>query len=253
MKFSLLNRDLRSRLEKIKDYHDQKVSQKLNDKLNHSKNNKIKFNHSYDNTLSKVGLGNTMRGTNEVLKNLLNVSKQNINNMNHIKENTMSIQSPIKQIILEFTADHIRDNAGKYAAGTMLGLGAAAGYLAGDPEHGMGHNNEETSYRSGVSQNPLSHDTRSDFQKDLGNASTTKSIEYHNDNKGLLGNLSNSVNHFTNNMRAENKFNDMAQAQEDYNNLKNSNGELLTAGQKLGLGAAGLGAAAVAAKLRRRR
>ena len=242
MKFSLLDKDLRSRIQKFKDLYDSKLEAK--NEPNKKNKPEIKFNHSYDNDLSKTGLGNTLRGTNEVIKNQNKI----------IKENTMSIQIPIKQIILEFTADHIRDNAGKYAAGTMLGLGAAAGYLAGDPEHGanlLNHsNNDSTNYES---KSILHPDNRSDFQKDLAGASQTKTIDYHNDNKGLLGNLSNSTNHFLHNLKSENKFNAMADAQEKYDNLKNSEGELLTAGQMAGLGAAGVAGLGLAAKLRKRK
>lgn len=81
-------------------------------------------------------MGNTNAGIKEVNNYQQNFLKNQIKK-SQIRENDMSIQIPIKQIILEFTADHIRDNAGKYAAGTMLGLGGVAGYLAGDPEHGQ--------------------------------------------------------------------------------------------------------------------
>lgn len=54
-------------------------------------------------------------------------------------------------------------------------------------------------------------------------------------------------------MRAENKFNDLAQAQEEYNNIKNNEGSLLTGGQMAALGAGALGTTALAAKLKRRK
>lgn len=128
---SLLNKDTDSTIKKIKKIIEEK---KLEDS---KKDDSIKFNKSYDTLGSQLGITNTMRGTNEVL---------NHQNKFQIKENSMSHIIPIKQIILEFTADHIRDNAGKYAAGTMLGLGATAGYLAGDPEHGSNLLNQVSSH-----------------------------------------------------------------------------------------------------------
>lgn len=124
MNYNLLLRDTKTTpekmLNKIKYLQDEK------DSRNESKN--LQSNSNIRDDISKVGLSNTLMGTKQVINN---------QNKSILKENAMSkIVVPIKQIILEFTADHIRDNAGKYAAGTMLGLGAAAGYLAGDPSHG---------------------------------------------------------------------------------------------------------------------
>lgn len=133
MKLSILKNDTRRNVEKIKDYYNDLKNQKDNT-LNKKSNFELKSNGGYNTLLSKIGMSNTNAGTKEVNNYQQNFLKNQVKNT--LKENTMSIQIPIKQIILEFTADHIRDNAGKYAAGTMLGLGAAAGYLAGDPSHG---------------------------------------------------------------------------------------------------------------------
>ena len=237
-KLSLLNKDTSSAIDKIKKI----ISEKKENTESSKKTEDIKFNHSYDNDLSKTGLGNTLRGTREVLKN------QNPLIKNTLKENTMII--PIKQIILEFTADHIRDNAGKYAAGSMLGLGAAAGYLAGNPEHGAGFLNQNDNESGGFLAKP---DTRSDFQKDLGHAVQTTTTQYHNQDKGLIGNAVDAVKGFAGNMRAENKFNDLAQAQEEYNNIKNNEGSLLTGGQMAALGGGVLGAGLLASRIKRRK
>ena len=237
-KLSLLNKDTTSVIDKIKKI----ISEKKESTESSKKIEDIKFNHSYDNDLSKTGLGNTLRGTKEVLKN------QNPLIKNTLKENTMII--PIKQIILEFTADHIRDNAGKYAAGSMLGLGAAAGYLAGNPEHGAGFLNQNDNESGGFLAKP---DTRSDFQKDLGHAVQTTTTQYHNQDKGLIGNAVDAVKGFAGNMRAENKFNDLAQAQEEYNNIKNNEGSLLTGGQMAALGGGVLGAGLLASSIKRRK
>lgn len=237
-KLSLLNKDTSSAIDKIKKI----ISEKKENTESSKKTEDIKFNHSYDNDLSKTGLGNTLRGTREVLKN------QNPLIKNTLKENTMII--PIKQIILEFTADHIRDNAGKYAAGSMLGLGAAAGYLAGDPEHGAGFLNQSDKDSGGFLTKP---DTRSDFQKDLGHATQTTTTQYHNQDKGLIGNAVDAVKGFAGNMRAENKFNDLTQAQEEYNNIKNNEGSLLTGGQMAALGGGVLGAGLLASRIKRRK
>lgn len=241
-KLSLLNKDTSSTIDKIKKIISEKKEKVSLGNESSKKPEDIKFNHSYDNDLSKTGLGNTLRGTREVLKN------QNPLIKNTLKENTMII--PIKQIILEFTTDHIRDNAGKYAAGSMLGLGAAAGYLAGDPEHGSGFLNQNDKDSGGFLTKP---DTRSDFQKDLGHAAQTTTTQYHNQDKGLIGNAVDAVKGFAGNIRAENKFNDLTQAQEEYNNIKNNEGSLLTAGQMAGLGATVGGAGLLASRLKRRK
>lgn len=248
MKVSLLKKDLRRNIEKIKD----NVHDLYNKNTSTASINNNLRTHTNRNELSKAGLSNTLMGSKAVLNPKTNFfrdqSNKNQKNTNQLKENTMVI--PIKQIILEFTADHIRDNAGKYAAGTMLGLGAAAGYLAGDPEHGSGLLNHTTDNSSGHNYNYPDH--RTDFQKDLNNAAVTKTAEFHNENKGILGNISNSMNHFKDNLKAENKYNDLSDAQEEYNNIKNSDGRLLTYGQMAGLGGAGLGAIGLAAKFKRR-
>lgn len=243
MKVSLLRRDLRKNTEKIKDNVDELYQ--LNDS---SPNQNTLRTQTNRNDLSKSGFSNTLMGSKAVLnpktnffKDQSNKSQNNnqITKNKQIKEHTMVI--PIKSIILEFTADHIRDNAGKYAAGTMLGLGAAAGYLAGDPEHGSSLLNHDNSGDNNHQNTNINHkDTRSDFQKDLAGASQTKTIEAHNQNRGIMGNAQNSLHHFTNNLRAENKFNDLADAQDEYNNIKNSNGRLLSYGQMAGLGGVGL-------------
>ena len=236
-KLSLLNKDTSTVIDKIKKVIAEKKENTSLGNESSKKSEDIKFNHSYNNDLSKTGLGNTMRGTNEV-----------INNQNKIfKENSMGKIIPIKQIILEFTADHMREHAGKYAAGTMLGLGTAAGYMANGGLDDGG--NSEGFF--GKMKSPI--DTRSDFQKDLGNASVTKHESYHNQDKGILGNAADAVKQFTGNLRAENKFNDMAQAQEDYNKIKDSEGSLLNGGQMAGLGATALGAGIMATKLKRRK
>ena len=238
LKLSLLNKDLRTTPEKILDrvnkIHNEK---KENDLLTKP----MKINKSYDNILSKTGLGNTMRGSREV-----------INHQNSLKESSMGIKIPIKQIILEFTADHIRDNAGKYAAGTMLGLGAAAGYLAGDPEHGaglIGDNSPATKVASNFSN---LGNNQSDFQKDLAQHSSTTTTNYHNQDKGLIGNLWGGLKQGAHNLQAENKFNDLTDAQRDYEEIKNNEGSLLTGGQKAALGAGALGTGFLATKMRRR-
>lgn len=182
-----------------------------------------------------------MRGSNEV------INHQN----NSLKESTMGISIPIKQIILEFTADHIRDNAGKYAAGTMLGLGAAAGYLAGDPEHGAGLMGENSPVNK-VANNFSNMQHQSDFQKDLAQNSSTTSTNFHNQDKGVIGNLWGGVKQGAQNLQAENKFNDLTDAQKEYEDIKNNDGALLTGGQKAALGAGALGAGFLATKMRRR-
>lgn len=238
LQLSLLNKDLRTMPEKILD----KVNKIHNErKETNLQNEPIKLNKSYDNILSKTGLGNTMRGTNEV------INHQN----NSLKESTMGITIPIKQIILEFTADHIRDNAGKYAAGTMLGLGAAAGYLAGDPEHGAGLVGDHSPVAK-VANNFSNMQHPSDFQKDLAQNSSTTTTNYHNQDKGIIGNLWGGVKQGVSNLQAENKFNDLTNAQQEYENIKNNEGSLLTGGQKAALGAGALGAGFLATKMRRR-
>ena len=237
MKYSLLKNDTKSRVQKLKEKYDILSINKKSEE-----NTKKRTGSNIRDDISKIGLSNTLMGTTQVLNN---------QNKSILKENTMSkIVLPIKSIILEFTADHIRDNAGKYAAGTMLGLGATAGYLAGDPEHGGGllnhdnHSNDNT---------PVSgKDTRSDFQKDLAGASSTTNTTYHNQDRGLIGNLSNAASKFSQDIRSENKFNDLTQAQKDYNDIKNNEGSLLSGGQIAGLGAGVLGAGALAAKLKRK-
>lgn len=238
IKISLLGKDLRTTPEKIMD----KVNKIYREKkeLNQDDTN-IKVNKSYDNVLSKTGLGNTLRGTEEV-----------INHQNKsLKESTMgTIKLPIKQMILEFTADHIRDNAGKYAAGTMLGLGAAAGYLAGDPEHGANLMGEHSPIDKVV--NNVAGNHQSDFQKDLAQNVSTTNTDYHNQNKGILGNLWGGVKQGAENLKSENKFNDLTDAQREYEDIKNNDGSFLTGGQKAMLGAGVLGTGYAASKMRRR-
>ncbi len=238
LRLSLLNKDLKTMPEKIMD----KVNKLNNEKKENDLQDKpLKLNKSYDNILSKSGLGNTMRGSNEV------INHQN----NSLKESTMGISIPIKQIILEFTADHIRDNAGKYAAGTMLGLGTAAGYLAGDPEHGAGLMGENSPVNK-VANNFSNMQHQSDFQKDLAQNSSTTSTNFHNQDKGVIGNLWGGVKQGAQNLQAENKFNDLTDAQKEYEDIKNNDGALLTSGQKAALGAGALGAGFLATKMRRR-
>ena len=238
MNYNLLNRDTRTFTQKFKDKMDHLKSEKEKDKFNEDKSvdKSTSTNSNIRDDLSKVGLSNTLMGT-----------KQVINNQNKIlKENSMGKIIPIKQIILEFTADHMREHAGKYSAGTMLGLGALAGHLASGGDTGGLVDKVNTSVGNSI-------DNRSDFQKDLGDASETKHTSYHNRNKGIIDNGIDAIKHFTGNLRAENKFNDMAQAQEEYNNIKNSDGSLLTAGQMAGIGATVGGAGLLASRLKRRK
>lgn len=252
-RLSLLTRDLRSKHDKLIDNFNSKIRDKNLELNNLNKSNKpeVKFNHSYDSDLSKTGLSNTLRGTNEVLSNQLRTNSKN-SNQKIIKENIMVI--PIKQILLEFTADHIRDNAGKYSAGTMLGAGLGLGYLATDPEHGAnlfgGHDNEPTNNHSAA--HPAAHDNRSDFQKDLSKNVSSTNTEYHNQNRGIVGNIAHGLGMGMDNLKQENKFQDIADKQNEYNEALNNEGNLLTAGQKLGIGATGIGALGLATKFKRR-
>lgn len=241
LRLSLLNKDLQTIPEKIM----AKVNKLYNErKENDLRNKPLKLNKSYDNILSKTGLGNTMRGSQEV------INHQN----NSLKESTMGITIPIKQIILEFTADHIRDNAGKYAAGTMLGLGAAAGYLAGDPEHGAGLMGENSPVNK-VANNFSNMQHQSDFQKDLSKNISSTNTEFHNQNRGIIGNITHGLGIGVDNIKHENKFQDLADKQDEYNNTLNSEGSLLTSGQKamLGIGGAGLLAAKSGLRITRRK
>ena len=230
---------LTTNIEKLKKFIDEKASNES------QKKKPIKENRDHKSELSKAGLKNTHDG----IRSSINYTK------NTLKESTMII--PIKQIILEFTADHIRDNAGKYAAGTMLGLGAAAGYLAGDPDHGSHlmdnhESNGHSQYPAGTT-NPVHYDTRSDFQKDLAKNVQSTNTEYHNQNRGIIGNLTHGLGMGVDNLRHENKFNDLTDKQNDYNESLNSEGNLLTSGQKWGAGLAGAGYLAAKSGLRIRR
>ena len=93
---------------------------------------------------------------------------------------------------------------------------------------------------------------QSDFQKDLAQNSSTTSTNFHNQDKGVIGNLWGGVKQGAQNLQAENKFNDLTDAQKEYEDIKNNDGALLTGGQKAALGAGALGAGFLATKMRRR-
>lgn len=195
------------------------------------------------------GMTNINTGTREVFRHDIKQYKRNplIN-----EGTTMSITIPIKQLILEEgLTEHIQNNASKYAGGALLGAGALAGkYLAdGNLDFGMDHATGDTSGQHVFSKAPV--DTRSDFQKDLGNLSSTERVDYHNQDKGIIGNVSGAINNLTDNLRAENKFNNIAGLQKDYEEAKNAPGELMSTGQMVGGGA--LLSAAALAKIKSRK
>ena len=114
LRISLLNKDLRTMPEKIMD----KVNKLRNEKKeNDLQNEPLKLNKSYDNILSKTGLGNTMRGSQEV------INRQN----NSLKESTMGQTIPIKQIILQ-EFDFVRNNP----VASTLGAAALGGAIVHD-------------------------------------------------------------------------------------------------------------------------
>ena len=236
VKISILKKDTRPMVQKIFDNLNNQLDSKSNSSNKSEKSNnqkQIKQSNIRDD-ISKVGLTNSLMGTTQVLNNQNNI----------LKENTMSNQIviPIKSIILEFTADHIRDNAGKYAAGTMLGLGAAAGYLAGDPSHGEhllgSHSGNET------------HNVPTNHNDNVNGATTIK--------------LQNGSTHTVNYKTGEGAglMDHLKQFGEDRANTNyhhnvmdavNSDPSFFTTNEKLGMGAAGLGIAGLGAASTMRR
>ena len=229
-KLSILKRDTRPMVQKIID----NLNNNSGDQSK-QKNPKLNKQSNIRDVSSKVGITNTLMGTKQVLDHQNKI----------LKENTMANQIviPIKDIILEFTADHIRDNAGKYAAGTMLGLGAAAGYLAGDPSHGEhllgNHSGNET------------HNVPTNHNNDNVNGATTIKLQ----NGGT-----HTVNYKTG--EGAGLMDHLKQFGEDRANTNyhhnvmdavNSDPSFLTTNEKLagGFGLAGAGALGLAMKARR--
>lgn len=230
-----------------------KLYKKLSDKtsLNKSSTGQITNNVKTDRKplMLDNGMTNINTGTREVFRHDMKQYKKNplIN-----EGTTMSITIPIKQMIIqEGLTEHIQNNASKYAGGALLGAGALAGkYLAdGNLDFDLGQGNSDTSGQHVFSK--PQQDTRSDFQKDLGNLSSTERVDYHNQDKGIIGNVTGAINHLTDNVRAENKFNNVAGLQKDYEEAKAAPGELLSTGQMVGGGA--LLSAAALAKIKSRK
>lgn len=239
---------------KTGDNRPDKLYKKIMDKtsLNRSASGQITNNVKTDRKPLALdnGMVNINTGTREVFRHDMKQYKKNplIN-----EGTTMStITIPIKQLILEEgLTEHIQNNASKYAGGALLGAGALAGkFLAdGNLDLNLNHDSGDTSGQHVFSK--PQQDTRSDFQKDLGNLSSTERVDYHNQDKGIIGNISGAINNLTDNVRAENKFNNVAGLQKDYEEAKNAPGELLSTGQMIGGGA--LLSAAALAKIKSRK
>jgi len=245
-------KDTRTQLEKRIDKFNRgtEITKDSNNFNNASKDPKLKnVGKDPNSILRQAGLSDSFAGI-RASNNYTNkkiIGESSMQNLQNIRKLQNSNTIPIKKIILEFTADHFREHAGKYSVGTMLGAGAGLGYLAANPDAldgdsvGNDHNGQPTKVSG-------SNDTRSDFQKDLAkNVSSTNTFQ-HNQNKGLFGNLAQGLGTGLDNVKAENKFNNMTDAQREYEDLKNSDGDILTTGQKImgvALGAGALGAAAL--------
>ena len=225
MNYNLLKMDTKTFTQKLKERYEnlkQEKEESKNTTLETPKTS-VSGNSNIRDELSKVGLSNTLMGT-----------KQVINNQNKIlKENTMGKIIPIKQIILEFTADHIREHAGKYAAGTMLGLGAAAGYLAGDPEHGSDLLGKTSSHIGSGHVSPNEDTTTIKLQN-----GTSHNVNY---KTGEGASLTDHLGKWVEDRGNTNYHHNVMDA-------VNSDPSFLTTGEKIG-GAAALGATALGAGL----
>lgn len=238
-------KDTRTQLEKRIDKFQQKYISK--DDAKNTKGTKdsklINVGKDPNSLLRQAGLSDSFAGV-RASNNYTNKKIIGENNMSNLQNVQNSNKIPIKKIILEFTADHFREHAGKYSVGTMLGAGAGLGYLAANPDAFDGDNNPI----SKVTGSNASNDTRSDFQKDLANNVSSTNTVHHNQNKGLFGNIAHGLGTGLDNVKAENKFNNLTDAQREYENLKNSEGDILSTGQTIGAGVGALGAGALALK-----
>ena len=215
---------------------------------------KVKTNHT--DVLSKAGLSNVNTGTREVLRNQFKAPVNPI--LENYEGNKMTVTLPIKKIILEEgLTEHIQRNANKYAGGAILGAGLAVGNALGD---GDLVSNAKSAFSDGPTSNPGSESpapvkmtTQEDhFKNDLNVNSGVTTHTRVESNPGIFGALKAGFNHTGDTIRTANKHDDLVTAQNDYNDIKNGEGSLLTTGQMVGT-TAGLGTAGyLASKMRRR-
>lgn len=247
-KISLLKRDTRTRIKKISDTI-------FNDSNNlESKQNKpIKFNHDPKKLINQMGIGNIFQGTRDSLNYQKNIYQKN----KQLKEQTMSIKIPIKQIILEFTADQFRDNANKASAATWLGLGGVGGYLAA----------------GGEIHNPFSHPGTLDHPTETTPGQTSPNIK--TDSNEMTIKVPTAGQHHVNYNTGEggSLMDHIKQYGEDQSNIENHQRLMNAVNAKpnpnwledkitdtaksyaipVGIGAAGLGSLALASRLKRKK
>lgn len=251
-KLSLLRRDTRTRIKKITD--------NLFDEKNIDPTNKdpkqIKLNKDPKHLLNKIGIGNTFQGTREVFNYQKNVFQKN----KQLKESTMSISIPIKDIILEFTADQFRDNANKASAATWLGAGALGGYVAGGGEiqnpFSSGHHSAEITPTPGTPATPATPAvTDSDNEVTI---KLPKNTQHHVDyGTGAGGGFMDHLRQYGEdqaNIEHHKKVLSVAQSQPNQNWLDDKIESTVKpiAYGAAGIGTLGLGAMALAARGRRR-
>lgn len=201
-------------------------------------------NVSIRSDLSKAGLANVFMGHKQSGIN------KNPNLENNLMESEMKgkLILPIKAMIIEEgLTNFIQNNASKISGGLLLGTGAAAAHAAhgGDFGFGGGGDNPPPNTPGSDKWNNMS-----DYEKDVAKNSISTDVHDATKPRGFVGNITHSLGTGLDNIKSENKIQDMKDAHEQYLATRDGEGRLLSNGQVLGLGAGVLGTGALAAKLK---